>query len=149
MLVTQKCQYAMRAIFELAKREGQGPVKINEIAESQAIPQRFLENILNQLKQSGIIESRRGKEGGYLLARPAREITTAMIIRLIEGTIYTVECATVSGEDRCPLHGDCVFLPMWERARQALESVYEGTTFEDLLRQERERNERQTLSYCI
>ena len=68
MMLTQKCQYAMRAVFELAKREGRGPVKINEIAEAQAIPQRFLENILNQLRQGGVVESRRGKEGGW----PAR-----------------------------------------------------------------------------
>src|SRR5512133_2739522 len=98
MIVTQKCQYAMRAVFELARREGQGPVKINEIAEAQAIPQRFLENILNQLKQSGILESRRGKEGGYLLARPSREITAGMIIRLVEGSICAIDCIKAADE---------------------------------------------------
>lgn len=149
MVITQKSQYAMRAIFELAKREGKGPVKIGEIAEAQAIPQRFLENILNQLRQGGVVESRRGKEGGYLLARPARAITAGTILRLVEGTIYTVECTTAAAEDRCPLHGDGVFGPLWERARQALEAVYDDTTFEDLVRQERDRSERFTLTYCI
>lgn len=150
MIVTQKCQYAMRAVFELAKREGRGPVKINEIAEVQAIPQRFLENILNQLKQGGVVESRRGKEGGYLLARPAGEITTTTIIRLIEGPVYAVECtSSTGGEERCPLRGDCVFLPLWDRARQALEAVYDATTFADLVRQEQERKEQNNLTYVI
>jgi Rrf2 family protein len=150
MIVTQKCQYAMRAVFELARREGRGPVKINEIAEAQAIPQRFLENILNQLKQGGVVESRRGKEGGYLLARPAGEITTGTIIRLIEGPVYAVECtASVGSEERCPLHGDCVFLPLWDHARQALEAVYDATTFADLVRQDQERKERNNLTYVI
>lgn len=152
MIVTQKCQYALRAIFELAKREGKGPVKIVEIAESQAIPPRFLENILNQLKQGGIVESRRGKEGGYLLARAARELTAGEIIRLIEGPIHAVDCTAGGGgsEERCTFHGDCVFLPMWERARQALESVYDGTTFADLLAEEERRSRAaQPLMYSI
>ena len=139
----------MRAVFELAKREGRGPIKINEIAETQAIPQRFLENILNQLKQGGVVESRRGKEGGYLLARPAAELTAGTIIRLVEGSIYSVECATASAEERCPLWGDCVFLPLWDRARHALETVYDTTTFADLVRQEREKTARQNLVYMI
>lgn len=150
MIVTQKCQYAMRAVFELAKREGRGPVKINEIAEVQAIPQRFLENILNQLKQGGVVESRRGKEGGYLLAQPAAELTAGTIIRLIEGPIYYIECTSNTGpEERCPLKGDCVFMPLWDRARQALESVYDGVTFGDMVRQEQERVEQANLSYSI
>ena len=148
-MVTQKCQYAMRAVFELAKREGQGPVKILEIAEVQAIPQRFLENILNQLKQGGVVESRRGKEGGYLLARPAAELTAGTIIRLVEGSIYAVECATAPHEERCSLWGDCVFLPLWDRARQALEGVYDTTTFADLVLQEKARSEHQSLTYMI
>ena len=149
MMITQKSQYAMRAIFELARREGKGPVKISEIAEAQVIPQRFLENILNQLRQGGVVESRRGKEGGYLLARPASQITAGTIIRLVEGTIYAVECTTAAVEDRCPLHGDCVFLPLWKRASEALEAVYDETNFADLVRQERARSERFTLSYSI
>ena len=67
MNLSQKCQYAVRAIFELAKHYGRGPVAISQIAASQAIPQRFLENILNELRPTGLIESRRGIQGGYLL----------------------------------------------------------------------------------
>ncbi len=84
MLVSQKCQYALRAIFELAKRTGQGPVKIAEIAEAQAIPVRFLEVILSQLKQGRFAVSQRGSEGGYQLARPPQELTVGEITRVAE-----------------------------------------------------------------
>ena len=71
MSVSLKCQYGLRALFELARRAGNGPTRIQEIAEAQAIPPRFLENILNQLRRGGFVESRRGKAGGFVLARPA------------------------------------------------------------------------------
>ena len=67
MAITQKCQYALRAIYELARR-GEGPCKIGAVAEAQGIPVRFLENILNSLKGAGFVDSARGKDGGYFLA---------------------------------------------------------------------------------
>lgn len=68
MSVSQKCQYALRAVFELARRRGEKPTSIREIAEAQAIPAKFLELILTQLRKGGLVESRRGIHGGYLLA---------------------------------------------------------------------------------
>ena len=89
MLVTQKCQYALRALFSLANRAGsEGPVKIALIAEEQEIPIRFLEVILGQLKQSGFVESRRGTEGGYLLARAPEQISVGDVVRCIDGPIH-------------------------------------------------------------
>lgn len=67
MLLSQTCQYALRAVFEMAKRSGGGPIKIDAIARAQSIPPRFLAAILNQLKQGGFVESRRGADGGYRL----------------------------------------------------------------------------------
>ncbi len=148
MAISHKCQYALRAVFELAKQSGQGPVNVASIAEAQAIPPRFLENILNQLKQSGIVESRRGKAGGYLLSRNPRELTMGEVIRLVEGPIDVVACNGPEGAG-CSLNGICVFLPVWERARQALESVYDNVTFEDLVIQERQRLNAQAPMYAI
>jgi Rrf2 family protein len=71
MILSQKSEYAVRAVLELAKKEGSGPVKAAMISSAQSIPVRFLENILGQLRQAGIVDSVRGKEGGYLLGRPA------------------------------------------------------------------------------
>ena len=84
-MVSQKCQYAIRATFELARRNGRGPIKIGEIAEAQAIPVRFLEVILNQLRQGGFVQSRRGAGGCYLVRQPEEikvgEITSMLRAR--------------------------------------------------------------------
>jgi len=140
MFISQKCQYALRAIFELAKRNGQGPVKVAEIAKAQAIPPRFLEVILNQLKQAGFVASQRGNEGGYLLVRAPEDLTVGDVIRFMQGPVAPVGCVEDEPRgDRCPLYEDCVFLPMWEEVRKAILQVYDNTTFQDLLDQERQK----------
>jgi Rrf2 family cysteine metabolism transcriptional repressor len=83
MQISQKCQYALRAVFELAVRTKEGPIKVGVIAEAQAIPTRFLEVILNQLKRGGFVESRRGNAGGYALAKSPAELTMGDIIRFV------------------------------------------------------------------
>jgi len=135
-MVSQKCQYSLRAIFELARHYGKGPVKIAQIAQAQAIPIRFLEVILSQLKAAGFVESRRGNEGGYFLTRAPRSLSVAEVMRFVEGPLAPVECVTEAGTAKCPLRGSCVFLPMWERAERAVADVYEKTSFQDLVEEE-------------
>lgn len=137
MVLSQKTQYAVRAVFELAKREGTGPVKASKIASSEYIPLRFLENILAGLRQAGIVESVRGKDGGYALARPSARTSVGEVIRLIQGPGSVVECGDVASGRACSLRAGCVLLPMWEKAHNAMMGVYDGTTFEDLVEQER------------
>ena len=149
MSISQKCQYALRAAFELAKQQGEGPVKISEIARTQAIPTRFLEVILNQLKQGGFVDSRRGSAGGYILSRPASELSVGEIIRFIEGPLAPVQCVAGSSADQCPLYNACAFLPMWERAREALTEVYDSTSFQDLVELERLQQKQGVPDYCI
>jgi len=134
MAITQKCQYALRAIYELAHRQNEGPCKIGTIAEAQGIPVRFLENILNSLKGAGFVDSARGKDGGYYLLRNADSITVGEVIRFIQGPLAPVECTTRIDDD-CDFYEDCVFRPLWDKARKALETVYDGTTFQDLVNQ--------------
>jgi Rrf2 family transcriptional regulator, cysteine metabolism repressor len=133
MVISKKCQYAVRAVFELAKRYGPEPVKIGEIAEAQAIPTRFQEAILNQLKQVGYLESRRGPEGGYLLAVPPGELTLGEIIQAIDGPQVPVNCVGGGDGDECRFYGACVFKSVWNRAQQAIADVYDNTTFQSLL----------------
>ena len=152
MLVSQKCQYAIRAIFEMAKHYGEGTLKIADIAKAQAIPARFLEVILSELRQAGFVESRRGKAGGYFLAHPARELTVGQIIRFIEGPIAPVTCINEGSGDnaeKCPLTGSCVFLAMWERASRALSEVYDQTTFQNLVEEEGRMQTRYVSCYSI
>lgn len=133
MSVSLKCQYGLRALFELARRTGSAPTRIQEIAEAQAIPPRFLENILNQLRRGGFVDSRRGKAGGFMLARSANQITTLEVIRFLDGPVHPFDCEGDSPVRKCSLGPDCVFMPLWQRARQALENVYGGTTLQDLV----------------
>lgn len=137
MQIPQKTRYALRAIFELSKRAGEGPVKIADVAEIQAIPPRFLEVILSQLKNAGFVDARRGSEGGYYLLRKPDELTVGEVIRFIDGPISPVGCG-IENKDDCGLHGACVFLPMWQQVQKAVSDVYDNTTFLDLVIQEKE-----------
>src|SRR5579862_6459052 len=85
MNISVKGEYALHAIFDLASQPGRDPVRIADIARRQKIPQKFLELILASLKQGGFVESRRGAEGGYLLAKSADAITVGEVIRFVEG----------------------------------------------------------------
>lgn len=137
VLLSQKCQYALRAVFELAKHEGKGPIKISYIAKTQAVPQRFLENILNMLKKEGVAVSHRGKDGGYVLNIAPDELTVGDVIRIVQGKIGVVNCHAPSSEDgKCSLNGKCTFLSLWQEATTALESVYNSKTFADLVRED-------------
>lgn len=148
MSLSQKCQYAIRAIFELSKRYGKGPIRTNEIAEAQAVPQRFLENILNELKGTGLIESRRGMRGGYLLTRKPSEMTVGEIIRLIDGPLDPVKCIG-EGNTACPLQNGCSLIRLWDRAKAAMEDVYDNTTFHDLVEEEIKMNRSRPIDFTI
>jgi len=149
MNISQKCQYAVRAVFELAKR-GQGTsATINEIAEAQAIPPRFLEVILAQLKQGGFVESKRGVQGGYRLAQDPRTLTVAQIIQFIDGPIDPVRCTISETEADCRLYGQCVFINLWQRARDAVVQVYQEATFQKLIEEEQKHKEQFVNNYSI
>lgn len=149
MSVSQKCQYALRAVFELAKRWPSGPTTVADIAEAQAIPPRFLELIISQLRQGGFVQSRRGAKGGYLLAIPPRELQVGQILEFIDGPVAPVRCVLGQEKSECPLQGNCAFMGLWNRAREAVANVYSETSFYDLMEEERANSEKYVASYCI
>jgi Rrf2 family protein len=129
--VSAKTDYALRAALELAAAPDDKPVKGERIATAQAIPLRFLENILMQLRHAGLVESRRGADGGYRLARPAAEVTLADVIRAIDGPL-----AGVSGARPETLDFPGVAEPMrdvWIAVRASLRGVLEGVTLADVI----------------
>lgn len=148
MSVSQKCQYALRAVFELAKRHGEGPVRSGEIADVQAIPPRFLELILGELRRAGFVESRRGVQGGYMLSVLPSLLAVGEIIRLVDGPLSPVKCIAGDGAG-CPLFGSCAFMGLWERARDAVSDVYDNTTFENLVNEEQVKSGEYVTNYCI
>lgn len=130
--VSQKCQYALRALFELALRyPTENVTTVAEIAEKQQIPLRFLEQILSKLRAGGYIESRRGNQGGYVMTVSPSSISVGEIIRFIEGANESIDCLKKTG--RCPFVGGCAFKDLWERARSSLTDIFDGTSFQDLV----------------
>jgi Rrf2 family protein len=129
--VSAKTDYAIRAALELAAAPDDKPVKGERIATAQAIPLRFLENILMQLRHAGLVDSRRGADGGYRLARPAAEVTLADVIRAIDGPL-----AGVSGVRPETLDFSGTAEPMrdvWIAVRAALRGVLERVTLADVV----------------
>ena len=129
MNISVKGEYALQAIFDLASQRQGEPIKIAEIARRQRIPQKFLELILASLKQGGFVESRRGAEGGYLLARPADSLTVGEVLRFVEGKPGRPARQTQNGP----------FAEMWRQVDDAISSIIDHTTFAELVRNWRER----------
>jgi Rrf2 family transcriptional regulator, cysteine metabolism repressor len=137
MNISVKSEYALKAVFDLTVQylslppgsPGMSPIKIADIARRQKIPQKFLELILAGLKQSGFVDSRRGAEGGYLLARGADTITIGEVLRAVEN---------VKSQPRGSKGSD-PFADVWKRVDQSISDVLDQTTFGDLARKWREK----------
>jgi len=128
MNISVKGEYALKALFDLASQRTAEPVKIADIARRQKIPQKFLELILAGLKQGGLVESRRGAEGGYLLARPADAITVGEVLRQVES----------KKQAKGALSQD-PFTDMWKSVDGAVSAVVDRTTFAELARRWQEK----------
>ena len=130
MRVSAKVDYAVRAAVELAAA-GEGPVKGERLAEAQAIPQQFLEQILLELKHHGIVRAKRGARGGYWLARPADEVTIADVVRAVEGPIAHVQSEPPESIEYA---GNAASLQeVWIAVRASLRAVLEQVTLADLV----------------
>jgi Rrf2 family transcriptional regulator, cysteine metabolism repressor len=134
MNISVKGEYALQAIFDLAANTAAEPVKIAEIARRQKIPQKFLELILASLKQGGFVESRRGAEGGYLLAKRPESISVGDVLHFVEGR--QEERARLRKQANSP------FSDLWDRADLAIDGVVNSTTFAQLVRDWTEKHSR-------
>src|SRR3954470_11378874 len=94
MMFSTKAEYGVRVLVELARRGSAHPVPLTEIAEANGLPLAYLEHLVARLRKAGLVESRRGARGGYMLARPAEEITMAEVVEALEGSIAPIECIT-------------------------------------------------------
>ena len=108
-------------------------MKISEIAAAQAIPLRFLEVILGQLKGSGFVDSKRGHQGGYYLLRSPDEITVGDVLRFLEGEEDPTQKVSCMSKKECPFECECAFVPMWKKVNAAIFKIYDETTFADLM----------------
>ncbi len=133
MKLTFKGDYALKTILELARHHQAGLVTIPDLAKRTDIPRKFLEQIMLDLKKGGFVESKRGKEGGYLLSRPPAQITVGEVVRFIEGPLEPIACVDDCYKG-CKDMTECVFREMWVKVAQETSKIVDHTTFEDLLR---------------
>lgn len=129
-MLSQKTRYAIRAMQHLADRHGQGPVRLADIAAAQNIPARFLTVILSELSRYGIVESQRGKDGGYRLALSPIDITYGDLIRVMSGSLALVPCASRAAHEKCRNcvdEGECrtraLMLQVRDRTAELLDSI--------------------------
>jgi Rrf2 family cysteine metabolism transcriptional repressor len=126
MNISVRSEYALKAIFDLASQPTGEPIRIADIARRQEIPQKFLELILAGLKQRGLVESRRGAEGGYRLARAADQITVGQVLKFVEN------------EKRGGHEASSAFTDLWGRVDQSISAVLDHTSFAELVRRWRQ-----------
>ncbi len=133
MRITAKADYAVRAAVELAAAAAVGderPVKGEQLARLQGIPQNFLENILTELRRAGIVRTRRGVDGGYQLARPASSITVAEVLRAVEGPLAAVQ--GVRPDELEYPHAAAALPEVWVALRASLRDVLEHVSLADI-----------------
>jgi Rrf2 family protein len=132
-LLSRKSKYGLKALLTLARRQGQGPVLIAELAAADGLPPKFLEAILLELKRRGLVQSKKGKGGGYYLSRPPRSITFGEIIRALDGPLALVPCVSQTAYARCidcPDEVSCGVRMAMGEVRDATARILDGTTLE-------------------
>ena len=144
--ISQKCKYALKAIFELAFRDEPSSIKIQEIASAQKMPKRFLEVIMSELKHGNFVISRRGKQGGYMLAKPANQITIGEVIGFLEGSPFNKKRVDLQQQQA---KGDYVFTWLWEKVSREIAEIYKSITFADLVEREIKRRKEYAPDYVI
>lgn len=130
-MLSKKAKYALKAISVLAMKQGQGPILISHISASERIPRKFLELILLQLKNHGILQSKKGKGGGYFLAKPAKSINLGEIIRIIDGPLAPLPCVSQTAYmrcDECKNEQLCNIRDVMKEVRDATARILDGTT---------------------
>lgn len=147
--ISKKCYYALRAVFELASRPSGEPVAVQKIASVQDAPPRFLEAILNELRQAEIVVSQRGNGGGYMLARAPEEISVASVIEVIQGPISIGIPPKNSHDAGAYFRGDAAIKKLWHRMDDSMEKVCRETSVSDLVQWERSSNASAVPNYSI
>ncbi|KPK41628.1 MAG: hypothetical protein AMJ78_05025 [Omnitrophica WOR_2 bacterium SM23_29] len=134
MRITYKGDYALKTILNLALHYDSGLVTIHDLAKRADIPVKFLEQVLLDLKRGGFVESRRGKIGGYYLAKSPSQIKVGEVVRFIDGPIEPIACVNRQYKG-CEDIYKCVFRNIWQQVAQATSDIIDNITFEDLVNQ--------------
>ena len=145
MKLSTRGRYGARALVELAKHDGQGPLALKEMAERQQIPLKYLEQIAMALKAAKLIRSVRGPSGGYVLARPPKKIHLLEIIETLEGSLSFVNC--VKDPSACQRVDSCAFNDLWKKISEETSKILRSVTLADMV--EHDSQKRKSLANCF
>lgn len=131
--VSTKGRYGLRSIVDLAVNDKEGQVSLKSVAQRQGLSENYLEQLFASLKKSGLVKSVRGAQGGYMLSKPAENITVGDVLRSLEGTLCPVECIDLDMPTRCDKSDVCVTAPVWAKLRDKINEVVDSITIADLV----------------
>jgi len=136
-VLSQKCKYALQALLVLARENNEELLLVSDIAEKENLPKKFLEAILLELNRNGLVRSRRGRGGGYALAKAPEAITFGQVVRIMDGPLAPLSCVSVNYYRRCDDCRDeqsCAIRKVMRRVRDAIAHELDGTTLADAVR---------------
>lgn len=140
MKITYKGDYALKAILALSLKYGSSILTIHDLAKEADIPIKFLEQVLLELKRGGFVESRRGKIGGYFLAKPPKDIKVGDVVRFIDGPIEPIACVEKKYSGCRDIY-KCTFRHIWQDVSKAISNIVDNVSFEDLANQIKKQQE--------
>lgn len=153
MKISKKGEYALKALIELAINydKGETVTLINDVARQKGIPHKYLEHILLNLKNDGLLASKRGVGGGYTLSRPPESISLGEIIRAVEGPLAPINCVSVSGHVNCPDESSCGLYGVMLEVGNAIAGILDNTSLKDVAKRTVEMIDRKNsvLNYAI
>ena len=149
--MTRKTKYGLKAMLELARAHGRGPVLIAELSEQEQLPRKFLEGILVELKHRGLVQSRKGPGGGYQLVRPPDQISVGEVIRALDGPLALVSCVSQTAYapcEECVSERECAVRRLFQEVRDETARILDGTTLESAAKLAHERGARRRESHA-
>lgn len=134
-MISKKTKYGLQAMLLLTREHGRGPLLISDLAERERIPKKFLELILLQLKNAGVLQSRKGKGGGYFLAQPPEQISVGRVVRTLEGPLAPVPCVSETAYRKCEECLDersCGIRLVMKNVRDAMAQILDNTSLKEM-----------------
>ncbi len=133
MKITSSIEYATRLMVQLARVHGEQPLSADKLSRSENVPADYVNQLLLRLKRAGLVESRRGSMGGYVLAREPERVKLGDVLRAVEGRIFDNVCEKYASDaDDCRHQGSCGISPVWQTLGRMIENYFDGITLQDL-----------------
>ncbi|MGH2562099.1 MAG: RrF2 family transcriptional regulator [Thermomicrobiales bacterium] len=140
MKVSTRGEYGVRAMVTLARNYGAGPMSIASMAKESFVPYAYLEQLIVPLRKAGLVESKRGAQGGYVLTRPPELVVVGEVYRVMEGPVAPMDCVSEDPADQtCPLIDGCETRPVWMKVRDSIAMTLDSMTLADLISEGKER----------